>query len=357
MKQLFQFWKNRDSAILVVLSLLFFGQGIHAENLSFSIKGEVQHPGVWLLSDLKKLPVIPVRIQEYSKDADYRGMCAYWGVPLQLVLEKAVIQKPPTAPFKHKSDMAICLANRAGKEMALSWGEVFYQSNPTHYLLAFRKSVVKPTAHPNVKPGSCKTCHTGKLVRKGKVLRPVLDDLLTGVKVLIIQNGKLVLSLENLKSIEIRSLNRILPATVDRNHVFSNRVVVVKGKKKEHLMDLMKSQNAKTLKYKLPEIGSGCGYHGIFTFQGYRLEDIFDRELSTPDFWGLLVSAPDGYRTFVSRNEIMGGLGRKALLAFSKDGSLLQSPEGKFMLILPNDLFFDRWIRAVNRIEILSNSR
>jgi len=354
MTYFFQFQKNRKAILFVILGLLFFSPSLLANDFSFTIRGEVQHAGIWSVSDLKSLPVIPVRVREYSKNGQYRGLCAYWAVPLQLVLEMAAIQKSDASAFKHKSDMAIFLKNPSGEEITLSWGEIFYQSNPTHYLLAFRKTVVRPTAHPTVKPGSCQMCHNGKTVRKGRVLRQVLSDSLMGVKFLIVYDGKLIRALKNLQLIEVRSVNRSFPHLADRNHVFSNRVIVIKEKRKENLERFLKSGEIRRISYKLPEIGSGCGYHGTFTFQGYRLEDIFSRELSTPDFWGLIISAPDGYRTFVSRNEIVGSLGQKALLAISKSGRPLEAPEGKFMLILPNDLFFDRWIRAVDRIEILS---
>ncbi len=349
--------KIGEKTLSLAFLLLLGAQGLRAGDFSFVVRGEVQRPGVWQLSELKKFPVIPVRLREFSPEGKYRGLCAYRVVPFALLLERVGIEKSPQNAFRHKIDMAIFLANRSGQKLVLSWGEIFYQSNPTHYLLAIAKKVIKPTAHPAVAPGSCTTCHTRKRVYRGRLLPRVLPDALTGVKFLVVRSGQIVGELRNLASVEIRSVRRKIPATTTRNHVFSPEVLVVSPEKTEKLAEILETGNIKITTFRLPEIGSGCGYHGTFTFQGYPVKALFARELSNPDFWGLFVSAPDGYRTFVSRNEMVGALGKPAILAFLKDGHPLESPEGKFMLVLPNDLFFDRWIRAVNRIEILVYSR
>ena len=352
------FWIKKTAIILMIFPFFLPASLVHAKSFSFSIKGEVQHPGIWSVSDLEKLPTIDVTVREYSAKGNYLGLSRYYSVPLLYVLEKAEIKKSLRDAFKHKSDMAIHLKNRNGKEIVLSWGEIFYQSNPTNYLLTVRKSVVRPSAHPKVNPGSCSNCHNGHIDKNGRLLPRVLSESLSGVKFLIIRDGRLVTSLDNLNSMEVRSVNRRIKSLTDRNNVFSEKVVVVKWGRVSSLRDLLKQIPPNMLKeYTLPEIGSGCGYHGTFTFEGYPLENIFGKEIASPEFWGLLISAPDGYRTFVSRGEILGYLGRKALLAFSRSGHNLEKPEGKYMLILPNDVFFDRWIRAVNRIEILSRAK
>ncbi len=346
----------RKGLILIAALLLLEVNRVGAGDFSFSIVGEVKFPLKITAADLQKMPAISLRLRRFSETGKYKGLCVYRGVPLRFVLEKAKIRKRAGAAFKHKSDVAIRLRGSSGTELTLSWGEVFYASNPTHYLLIFLKSVIRPTAHPSVRAGSCLNCHNGHTVRKGRLLPRVPREKLEGISLLLAKNGNVVQLLEDLRLIDVTSANRVLPRKSDRNHVYSSRVSVVEGKWKTSLANFLKSTAPKLRTFRLPEIGSGCGYHGTFSFSGYALSEIFARQISNPKFRGMLVSAPDGYRTFVSKNEIVGAMGRKAILAVRKNGSPLEKPEGKFMLVLPNDLFFDRWIRAVDRIEILTGA-
>ncbi len=339
---------------LVLPALILADLPVCAGDFSVSIRGEVHYPQKLTTGDLQKMSAISLRLRQFYKSGNYEGLCTYRGVPLQLVLERAKIQKPAGALFRHKSDMVIWAENISGRRMALSWGEIFYASNPTHYLLVFRRSPIRPTAHPSVRPGSCLACHNGRTRRKGKILPRVPAELLNGVALIVARGGNVVGFLNNLCAIEVSDVQRNLPREGDRNHIYSNRVTVIEGKRKVRLATILNAQSPRLVTVRLSEIGSGCGYHGTFLFSGFPLSEIFATSISNPKFWGLLVSAPDGYRTFVSKNEVVGALGRKALLAVKKQGQVLKEPEGKFMLVLPNDMFFDRWIRAVDRIEILN---
>ncbi len=342
--------KNR---VVLLFIILFPFQNLFAQGFSIQIEGEVRHAGVWSISDLKNMPQIPVKVREYSH-TQYSNVSVYWGVPLQMVLETVGIQKSVHSTFKHKSDMVIWLRNADGERIALSWGQIFYASEPTHYLLAWRKKIIQPTAHPKISPKSCKNCHNGRTVKKGRILRPISKESLSGIAFLECKEGTIFSNLLNLQEIKVESVDRKLPRKNDRNQVFSSQILLYIGGKVVSLDRFLEHRFPSMISYKLAEIGSGCGYHGTFQLEGFPLDRIFKRQLAQPHFWGLLVSAPDGYRTFVSKSEIVGDLGGKAFLAVRKNGKPLFKPEGKYMLVLPNDLYFDRWIRAVDRIEILS---
>ena len=70
---------------------------------------------------------------------------------MRTLLELASIRKTNT-DFSKKVDLAILVRNREGKEVALSWGEVFYR-NPASVIVATAAVPVRP--HHN-----CKACHS-----------------------------------------------------------------------------------------------------------------------------------------------------------------------------------------------------
>jgi len=62
-------------------------------------------------------------------------------------LEQAGIQKE-NSDFSKQIDLAVIVRNKAGKQIALSWGEIFYR-NPAEVAIAFSADRSCPTRNVN----------------------------------------------------------------------------------------------------------------------------------------------------------------------------------------------------------------
>jgi hypothetical protein len=64
-----------------------------------------------------------------------------------------------------------------------------------------------------------------------------------------------------------------------------------------------------------------------------------------------LVSAPDGYRSALSYGELfLSPAGERVLLTDTINRNPIEE-DGKFIMIPPDDLMADRWVKAVEKIE------
>ena len=137
---------------LVALALLgFVCQPFAALPSTISITGLVRQPLNLTMEDLKGFDAIKVQLNEVMRNGSFRGIFYYKGVPLQALLELTSIEKEETA-FGKKVDLAIRVKGENGKEVALSWGEVFYR-NPGRILVA-------TSAQPIMPKKTCDKCHS-----------------------------------------------------------------------------------------------------------------------------------------------------------------------------------------------------
>lgn len=102
-------------------------------------------------------------------------------------------------------------------------------------------------------------------------------------------------------------------------------------------------------------VGEGHGYHGTCEYSGMSLRKII---MGTQSETGLntvfLVSAPDAYRALLSYGEFfLNPHGERIILADKKNGKPI-AKNGKFVMILPDDLMADRNVKAVKRIQVIS---
>src|SRR4030042_290107 len=102
-------------------------------------------------------------------------------------------------------------------------------------------------------------------------------------------------------------------------------------------------------------VGGGAGYHGLESYCGVLLSELLNKAGITPDVnQGIIVSAPDGYRTFLSCGEVfLSSRGKSIMIADAMSNKPL-TKGGKFKLIVPDDLAADRTIKAVSNIEVLT---
>jgi hypothetical protein len=67
-----------------------------------------------------------------------------------------------------------------------------------------------------------------------------------------------------------------------------------------------------------------------------------------------LVEAADGYRVVIALPEIDPAFtDRQVVLAFLKDGKPLETKEGPYRLIIPDEKRMARWVRQVTTLKIV----
>jgi len=111
---------------LALCALVFFPAYLGAAETppSLTVKGLVERPLKLTLDDLGAFSSVLVQLNEIMKDGGFQGIFYYRGVPLRNLLEVARIQKKRKNFFKG-IDLALAVRNKEGKQVVLSWGEIF----------------------------------------------------------------------------------------------------------------------------------------------------------------------------------------------------------------------------------------
>jgi precorrin-4 methylase/DMSO/TMAO reductase YedYZ molybdopterin-dependent catalytic subunit len=331
----------RKSALLCPFLLVFLlsANGLAASSPAISITGSVKQPLNMTMDDLRGFESVSARLNEITTDKNFHGVFSYRGVPLRSLLELAVVQKEESDFFK-PVDLAIVIRNTDGKQTVLSWGEIFYR-NPADVLVAFSATPVMPHRE-------CSNCHAPDVFKKW------FDPLkrAVGLPKLVVANDFYTdRSLENISSIEVIDLHPKISAKKMEN-LFSHEFVIAGEVKRElKITDISSYQRLEIL---AKQTGDGKGYHGLKHFGGVPLIDIVRSAGIEPDLnTVLLVSAPDGYRSLISYGELLlAPYGRNIIIADTADSHPLKE-NGKFIALLADDLSADRWVKAVNRIEVI----
>ena len=102
-------------------------------------------------------------------------------------------------------------------------------------------------------------------------------------------------------------------------------------------------------------LGEGRGYHGIEKLEGGSFRALLDTLGVKPDpNQVFLVSAPDGYRSLFSYGEVfLDPAGERMIIAERINNKPLIKG-GKFLLVVPDDLMADRWVKAVEAVDVIS---
>ena len=304
------------------------------------IIGAVKQPLQLTLNDLSRFQSVPVRLNELTRDKKFHGVFNYRGVPLKELLEAAVVQKGEAA-FSKPLDMAIVVRNREGKQTVLSWGEVFYR-NPAEIVLAFQGEPINPLR-------DCAACH------KPEVYRVWFDPLKrkVGLPKLVVANDFFTeRSLEDITSIEVVDLHLKMPVTRMKELFAPELSVVAEAKPPLNVTELSAYPRLEVVG---KVTGDGKGYHGLLRFEGVALVDLLTKAGAVQDLnTAVVISAPDGYRSLISMGElVLNPLGRRILIADRKEGKPIQA-DGRFKLVIPDDLSADRWVKSVSRIEVVN---
>ena len=127
---------------LLLLSVFISSELYASSDSCLSVMGLVKQPLNLTTDDLSGFQTSRVQLNEIMKDGTYSGAFFFKGIPLRTLLDTAFIQKEETA-FNKKTDLAVIVRNRHGKQVALSWGEIYY-SNSNDILVALSASPIKP---------------------------------------------------------------------------------------------------------------------------------------------------------------------------------------------------------------------
>jgi len=326
--------------LTIFLSFFCAASGWAGSSPAISITGAIRQPLNLTLEDLQRFETVTVRLNEVTMDRQYNGAFYFRGIPLKTLLDLAAVQKEETA-FSKQVDLAILVRNKDGKQVVLSWGEVFY-SNPSEVVLAFSSTPIIP--HHD-----CNRCHGPEVYqqRLDVLSRPV------GYPKLVIANDFYTdRCLENVTNIEVFDLHLKMEKK-KTERLFSPSFTVTGDVKKNATVSRLGSyQRVEAL---AKSVGDGAGYHGLESYGGVLLSELLNKAGVTPDVnQGIIVSAPDGYRAFISCGEVfLSSRGKSIMVADTMSNKPL-TKGGKFKLILPDDLAADRTIKAVNNIEVVT---
>ncbi len=328
--------------IVVSVSLVRAGVNEAQKNRSepvLSVTGLVQKPLNLSLDDLSRFQSGTVRLNEILRGNRFNGVFRYRGVPLRTLLEFASIRKQ-VDEYSKPIDLAVIVRSGNGNRAVLSWGEIFY-SNPHDVLIAFSAEPVMPMKE-------CRSCHkTGSfekwekpLHRKAALPKLVLaDDFFTDR------------CLEGVVNIEVAALKkeglRSRPETI-----YSPAITITKNG--SVLRQIKELPRGSRVEIQAKQVGDGKGFHGMRSFSGAPLSEVFSRAGIAPSLESaLMITAPDGYRSLVSWGEITLAMdGSSVILADKENAKPLG--DGKFYCVMGHDLSADRWVKAVKEIEIIN---
>ena len=304
---------------------------------SLTIKGLVQQPLKLTLDDLGAFSSITVQLNEIMKDGGFQGNFYYRGVPLRNLLEVARIQKKRKNFFKG-IDLALAVRNKDGKQVVLSWGEIFYRNPAT--------IVIATSAQPIMPHGECKSCHDAEFTKRW--LAP-LHRKVGFPKLVVSSDTWSDRSLDNITEIEVVDLRPDLPSQKMKELQSPEFEILGPGVTSVTVKDLSSFSRIKT---RVSTVGEGKGYHGTQDVSGAPFKAVVEQQLSKPDLnSAFLVSAPDGYRSVLSYGEVfLSPAGERVLLVDTINNEPVKE-NGKFIMMPPDDVMADRWIKAVSKIE------
>jgi len=274
-----------------------------------TVTGLAKHPQRLTLQDLANYRAVSLRATEVGRDGTFHGVYRYQGVPLQVLLQAAGVEKE-SSDFAKAIDLAIEVRNRKGQRALLSWAEVAY-GRPADVIVAFAAE---------------------SLLTKGEVS----PKPLTLPRLVLGGDFYSDRSLDEIIAIEVVDPSR------------TSRVEAV---------PLPQPGNRPVTEVTTKIVWSGSRFDGVQKFSGTPLVDVL-RQAGVKDDpqAAILIRSRDGYRSLLSCAELFWSpLGRRILLAERMDGKPL-GKSGERWLVLP-DSSANRYVRDVASIEMLTPIR
>lgn len=318
--------KNILIGCCLLFIIIFQATGWAASSSGVSISGAVKQPIRFTLEDLAKFQSIDVRLNEVDSGKNFQGAFNYRGVPLRSLLELACIHKEED-PFFKFLDVAIVIRNKVGKQVVLSWGEIFYR-NPAGIIIAFFAAPIMPQQDG------------GREKWQNTLSRPI------GFPKLVVANDFCIdRCMEEITSIEVITL---APKPKTEKMIDSQpSSFTISGEVATPLLvsDLNAYPRTEVM---IKVIGSGRGYQGLQKVSGVPLVKLMEKAGAQMDINTVyLVTHSDGYRAVLSFGELfLDPDGGRILIGDGK--------EGRFTLFVPGDLSSDRNVKGIESIEVIN---
>ncbi|MBN1830702.1 MAG: hypothetical protein JW896_01165 [Deltaproteobacteria bacterium] len=321
--------------------LVFSNSGLRAEAGSgVKITGAVGSPLEIMMSSLETLSASEVQLNDVIEDGTFKGVFEFRGVPLRDLLDLARVEKKET-DFKKPIDLAILVRNNAGQMVTLSWGELFYR-NKEEIILAISAKPVFPKKGID---------HFESKDEYHQMIQTL--NRTVGFPRLIVRSDFYTdRSIEGVTEIEVYDLRPDVQGKKSSDP-YSESFEVNGTVMKPYTTDRFDEPSLRGLRAHV--VGEGRGYHGTHDLRGVSLKELImaaqpNLNLNTI----FLVSASDAYRSLLSYGELfLNPHSDRILVASERDGKPIKE-NGKFIMVVPEDLFADREVKAVRRIEIIS---
>jgi DMSO/TMAO reductase YedYZ molybdopterin-dependent catalytic subunit len=321
--------------------LVFSSPGLCVETGSaVRITGALRSPLEITMSSLETLSASGVQLNDVVKDGKFNGVFEFRGAPLRDLLDLARVEKKET-DFKKPIDLAILVRNNAGQMVTLSWGEVFFRNKEEIILATSAKPVFpkKGIDHFENKDEYHQMIQT-------------LNRTVSFPRLIVRSDFYTDRSIEGVTEIEVYDLRPDVPGKKSPNP-YSEDFVVNGSVMKPYTKDRFDESSLREIRVHI--VGEGRGYHGTHDLRGVSLKELImaaqpNLNLNTV----LLVSASDAYRSLLSYGEVfLNPHSDRILVASERDGKPIKE-NGKFIMVLPDDLLADREVKAVRRIEVIS---
>jgi hypothetical protein len=323
------------------MAVFFICPALAQPPMKLTVSGAVTNAFSLECRQLALFNTIKVQSNEITSNKEYNGAFVYSGVSLQTLLDAAKIEKKDT-DFNKGVDLAVLVKNADGKQIALSWGEIYYK-NPQHVMIAISAEPIFP--------------------RKGidHFEDPAAYHAMIGTLNRKIDFPKLVVTgdfhsdrcMEKITDIIVHDLRPRVPGEKSP-HPYSEKFSVTGDESDSRTYEKLPELSPR-VGFSFHVLGEGRGFHGTHTFSGIPLREIIQVASPSPGLNSVfLVSAPDAYRALVSYGELfLSTYGERIILADQSDGAPIKK-DGKFILVLPDDLMADRMVKAVCKIEAIN---
>lgn len=322
------------SAVLVYL-LLHAAPGAALEK-KITVSGAVKKSLDLTIKDLRAMPefhinAVPV-LKEKQNESDKEALIEvadYGGVLLRDILERAGMR------YKRKWEPAVFIRVKGvdKKEVVFSFGEIFYSCIGRSTLIAYRKNGA------------------------------VMDSSITGPELIVsndTRNGRRISLVSeivvervdiDMKVYEERKKKIVQPPT-SQLEIFDKK----SGKTRIITLDDL-ARHPKIQVLNKVQVGDCEGFLGVFSYAGIPLRMLLEREgfVSLPYRYDGFVSitSRSGFCATYSMGELFNSrLENNIVLAFEKDGKILDEAEGFAMMVVAEDNTGGRSVKQISRILI-----
>ena len=76
------------------------------------------------VEELSRFQSVEILLNEVDRDSNFHGVYRHQAVPLRTLLDMAEVIKQDQ-PFEKPIDLAIRVTDTSGKQVVLSWGEIY----------------------------------------------------------------------------------------------------------------------------------------------------------------------------------------------------------------------------------------